>query len=304
MGCDRLPAYMSVRMGSRPLFLASGLALTVSLWAHPGPLRAEPSAPEPGRATAAATAATPTLDPAQREQLRALVRQAGERMERGDRAGAVALLEQARAIRADPSIDYNLGVAYAELGRHPQAAEAFERFLPAADPAKFLPERLDDVRKRLASYAGSLARVRAHYSLPSGGAATLYLNDRALGPLRDGRLPPQGASDTRWIEAGSYRVRVAGPGLRDYVVSVDIRPGETRDLTGDVMGDGTGAALLGGEPVVAKEGPRPFYKKPWFWGVVGGGAVVTISLIAAGASGAFTHTAPGSDLDSVDLFTR
>jgi len=266
------------------------------------PLHAAPlaeSAPTASQ-TAAAPASKNDLDPAKREQLRALVRQASERMQAGDRASAVALLEQARALRADPSIDYNLGIAYAELGRHPQAATAFERFLPVADPSRFLPDRIDDVRRRMAEYQKSLCRVRARFTVPAGQPATLYLDEQALSTLDAGRM-----SESRWLSPGSYRVRVAGPGLRDYSVSIDLRPGEARELTGDVVREGSESSLLADNQAKAqKQEPLPFYRKPWFWGVVGGTAAVGIGFIAAGAGGAFDHTAPGSDLDPIDLFRK
>jgi tetratricopeptide (TPR) repeat protein len=271
----------------------ASLSLSIPTLAQAGP---QASSSEKIQGSAAPTA--PPLDPAKREQLRALVRQAGEKMESGDKAGAIALLEQARSLRADPSIDYNLGVAYAELGRHPQAAEAFERFLPAADPTRFLPERLSDVRKRLADYERTLARVRTRFSVPGGSAPTLYLDERVFASLPDGKL-----ADPRWLSPGSYRVRVAGPGLRDYSVSIDLRAGESRELTGEVLREGSESTFLG-DPRPAKQEPLPFYRKPWFWAVVGGGAALGIGFIAAGAGGAFDYTAAGSDLEPVDLFRK
>lgn len=278
------------------------LSVTVTAPVLAGPL-APPSSPATTPSPSSApgkSAGTSDLDPAKREQLRALVRQASERMQAGDKAGAVTLLEQARTLRADPSLDYNLGIAYAELGRHPQAAAAFERFLPAADPARFLPERIEDVRSRLTGYQQSLSRLRARFTVAAGAPATLYLDEQVLSGLEAGRL-----SQPQWLSPGSYRVRVAGPGLRDYTVSIDLRPGEQRELTGDVVSEGSESSFLADAQAKArKQEPQPFYRKPWFWAVVGGGAAVGIGFIAAGAGGAFDHTAPGSDLDSIDLFRK
>lgn len=285
-----MPAFFLRTSLAHRVLLAASLSLSVSTLAQAGPVA--PSSEKIPSSTAA------PLDPAQREQLRALVRQAGEKMEAGDKAGAVALLEQARSLRADPSLDYNLGIAYAELGRHPQAAEAFERFLPAADPTRFLPERLDDVRKRVAAYQRTLSRVRTRFSVPSGSVPSLYLDDRLIAAVPEGKL-----AEPRWLSPGSYRVRVAGPGLRDYVVSIDLQPGESRELTGDVLREGSESLFLG-ERKPAKEEPLPVYRKPWFWAVVGAGAAVGIGFLAAGAGGAFDYTAAGSDLEPVDLFRR
>lgn len=292
---------------------ASSPSLYLRRWAVAGLLlggvpsaQAAPLAESSSQTSAATTSAAPAsaaksdLDPAKREQLRGLVRQASERMQAGDKASAVALLEQARSLRADASLDYNLGIAYAELGRHPQAALAFERFLPAADPTRFLPERIDDVRRRLAEYHKSLSRLRARFTVPTASPATLYLDDHVLSSLDGGRL-----SEPQWLSPGSYRVRVAGPGLRDYTVSVELRPGEVRELTGEVLAEGSESSFLADAQAKAqKQEPLPFYRKPWFWAVIGGGAAVGIGFIAAGAGGAFDHTAPGSDLDPIDLFRK
>ncbi|MBL9009190.1 MAG: hypothetical protein JNJ46_33330 [Myxococcales bacterium] len=288
-----MPAFLLRSSPAHCVLLAASLSVSLSTLALAGP-----AAPASEKIQGSPATAQPPLDPAKREQLRALVRQAGEKMEAGDKPGAVALLEQARSLRADPSIEYNLGIAYAELGRHPQAAEAFERFLPAADPTRFLPERIDDVRKRLAEYGRTLSRVRTRFSVPSGSVPTLYLDERVIAAVPDGKL-----AEPRWLSPGTYRMRVAGPGLRDYVVSVELRAGESRELTGEVLREGSESMFLS-DVRPAKQEPLPFYRKPWFWGVVGGGAALGIGFIAAGAGGAFDHTAPGSDLEPVDLFRK
>lgn len=236
-------------------------------------------------------------DPALREQVRALVRQAGERMDRGDRAGAAEVLEQARRLRADPSLDYNLGIAYSELGQGPEAARAFERFVHAADPARVLPDRIADARRRLDEFGRSLARLRVRISLPvESTEASLYLDDGAAAmPLRGGS-----PAEPLWLKPGLHRLRVTAPRLHDYQVAVDLGAGESREVTGELYRDEANAGLLRAPPVVSKE-PQPFYKKWWFWTAVGVGTATAVGFIAAGAAGAFTHIAPGTDLDAVEL---
>lgn len=232
-----------------------------------------------------------------REQVRTLVRQAGEHMDRGDKAGAASLLEQARRLRPDPSLDYNLGMVYGELNQSTDAARAFERFLGAADPTRILPERIADARKRLSDYQKQLSRLRPRISLPPGTAeASLSLDDRPALPLSGGTL-----SEALWVAPGMHRVRVMSPGLRDYQVAIDVAAGESREVTGELLRDDLGAGLLQEPTKAVDKGPEPLYKKWWFWTAIGGGAAVGIGLIAAGAKGSFNHTAPGSDLDAVDL---
>ncbi len=233
-----------------------------------------------------------------REQVRALVRQAGQRMEQGDRANALAILEQARRLRPDPSIDYNLSIAYGELGKGPEAAQALERFLASADPSRVLPERLADAGKRLAEYEHTLSRLRARISLPPGcAAAALYIDQRPSAlSLPEGRL-----IEPIWIAPGSHRLKVVAPGVRDYLVTIDLSAGELREVTGELYQDPTAATLLSAPPLHTGKEPQPLYKKWWFWTAIGAGAATAVALIAAGAAGAFNHIAPGTDLDPVEL---
>jgi tetratricopeptide (TPR) repeat protein len=240
----------------------------------------------------------PPADPALREQLRALVRQAGERIEQGDRAGAVALLEQARRLRPDPSLDYNLAVAYGELGRQPEAAAALERFVATADPQRFLPERLATAKQQLSGYQQTLARLRARVVLPSAGSeASLRLDELALHPLAGGAL-----AAPLWLMPGRHQLRFSAPGCREYQVAVELAAGESREVSGELYRDDLAAGLLAEakQQETSKE-PPPIYKKWWFWTAVGGGAITAVALVAAGAAGAFNHTAPGTVLDPVDF---
>lgn len=244
-------------------------------------------------------AANAAADPALREQVRALVRQAGERMEQGNPKEAATILEQARRLRPDPSLDYNLGVTYAELGQGPDAAQAFVRFLEAADAKRVLPERIADARKRLSDYERSLARLRVRISLPPNyHEAALYLDEQGAGiPLSAGRL-----AAPLWLRPGIYRLRVLSPGLSDYKVAVDLGAGEVREVTGELYkGEAEGGGLFRELPTSVSKEPKPYYKKWWFWTAVGAGTATAVAFIAAGAAGAFTHDAPGSNLGAVDL---
>ena len=86
-------------------------------------------------------------------------------------------------------------------------------------------------------------------------------------------------------------------------MQVDLNPGELRQLTGELLPSTPGLSLVPSTPALRHaeaEADRPIYKKWWFWTAIGGGAVL-VGLVATGASGGFTRTAPGSDLDPVDV---
>lgn len=244
---------------------------------------------------AAPPAAESAPDAATRDKVRTLVRGAGELMDRGDAAGAVQKLEEARQLRPDPSIDYNLGIAYDDLKRGPEAAAALERFLAGADPAKVLPERLDDARARLKKQKESLARLGVRVMLPDpNGTANLFLDDKLVAPLPGGVLSPP-----RFVLPGPHTARITEKDSRDFLVSLELRPGELRELSGELRSINAPDGLLAEAPRGAES--KPLYKKWWFWTAVGGGAVALLAVAAAGGAGAFTHTAPGSDLDPVEV---
>ena len=100
-----------------------------------------------------------------KQQVRSLIREAGQLVERGDNRGAAARLEQARVLWSEPSIDYNLGIVYGDLGQPHEAAQALERFLRSADRSMVLTERLEDAKRRLREYERTLSRLAVTVTL-------------------------------------------------------------------------------------------------------------------------------------------
>ncbi len=235
-----------------------------------------------------------------KQQVRQLIREAGQMMERGDRRGAAARLEQARALWNEPSIDYNLGIVYGELQQPQDAAQALERFVRTADRALVLTERLEDAKKRLAEYERTLGRLSVSVSMPSGSAdPSLFVDGTMRSKLPGGATPPPGYL---FAPSGAHEVRVASSGLRDYAVSVELKAGELRKLDGMLLPSGVAdSALLNYSTPAAGPESAPFYKKWWFWTAVGGGVAVIAGVAGAAAAGSFNRTAPGSDLDPIDV---
>jgi hypothetical protein len=240
--------------------------------------------------------------------VRALVREAGQRMDRGDRAGAAALLQQAQALSPDPSLDYNLGVVYAEMAQHPQAAAALQRFVQTADRSAVLSDRLEDAQRRLDTYQRTLARLSVKATLPAGARSPSLVPSPVPSLIVDQQEPrPLPLPQPLWLLPGEHRVRVSAEDARPYEVTVDLTPGQPRELFAELLPP---AALSSVVPVTAElqhahdsAQQPPLYKKWWFWTAIGGGAVAVIglSLIGAGASGRLNHVAAGSDLDPVDV---
>lgn len=255
------------------------------------------------RAEAPAPSGSASTEEAKRE-VRRLVREAGQLMDRGDHAGAIERLLQARRLQADPTLDYNLGVAYAESSQPAQAARSFQLFLQQADTGAVLAERIEDARQRLAVYQRNLSRLAVQAAVPAGALApSLCLDQAPCMPLP--ATPAAGEGAVHWLAPGSHSVRVTATGARDYLVQVELKPGELRKLSGELrlLGD-TRAELVPSTPEArraAEQTSTPLYKKWWLWTAVGGGAVALLAVVAAGASGSMTRVAPGSDLDPVDV---
>ncbi len=291
-----VPALMSLpQVGFRRNAFLIGLALA-TMGQFAGPLGCE--------RTAGAADSPNSTQPsdAVKQQVRQLIREAGQMVERGDGRGAAARLEQARALWNEPSIDYNLGVVYGDLGQPQQAAQALERFLRSANRAMVLTERLDDAKKRLAAYEKTLGKLAVTVTIPPDAVEpSLFLDGALRSKLPGGTTPPPGFLFTT---PGTHEVRVASSGLRDYAVSIDLRPGELRKLDGALTAS-TGAdsaSLLSyaNAPSAGSEA-TPLYKRWWLWAAVGGGAVVVAGLVGAAAAGRFNSIAPGSDLAPIDV---
>ena len=280
---------------------------------------------------------SPASQDAVKQQVRALVRDAGQLMDKGDRAGAVSRLQQAQHLRPDPSLDYNLGIVYAEWGKAPEAASAFARFLSGATADKVTRDRTEDARRRLDAYKEQLGRLMvvlppdpaapgaavpigppAPGAPPASSSASSSASGASGTPApQTGPPPPAVFIDNQfagqapfahpaWLAPGAHNLRVSASSARDYAVSLTLTAGEERtvvaELTKVSMQAPPGATLV--PPDLILQGvhePVPLYKKWWFWTAVGGGVVVVAAVIGAGAAGKFNRPPPGTDLDPVDV---
>jgi len=236
-----------------------------------------------------------------KQQVRGLIREAGQKMDRGDLAGAAAQLEQARALWNEPTLDYNLGTVYGDLGQHSDAAHALARFLKHADRSVVTAERIDDAEKRLKDYERTLGRLSVRASGFSGAAEpSLFLDGTFRSKLPSGVLPPPGFLFTT---PGSHGLRVSLAGSREYAVTVETRSGELRQVDLELFPVSSSEATLFNEPEKTPSQPEgtPYYKRWWFWTAVAGGTAIVLGVVGAAAAGSFDRTAPGSILDPIDV---
>lgn len=292
--------------------LVSGAAFAKAPSGTPSAAPASTSAvPAPANQTAATPsppAATPAISDATRQEMRTLVREAGQFMDQGNRLGAVERLERARRLVPDPSIDYNLAQVYGDLHRDPEAAAALARFLSAVKPETLTRDRLDEARARLQGYQQRLARLTLEVTPPNADA-TAAAPTGAAPPATaaaqvslDGR--PLGAPiiNPLWLLPGDHRVSVSAPAAQDYAVTVQLSPGEQRTLTAALLpaATGPGPGLIPSLARSSSAPTRPVYTRWWFWTATVGGAAA-VALIGAAAGGAFNRRPPGLDLDPIEV---
>src|SRR3954468_9306832 len=94
-------------------------------------------------------------DDAARHEAKKLSDAAGEALERGDVAGALADFRRAYALFPSPNLRFDIGEALDELGRAAEAVDAFEEFLAAAPDApaaarQLAADRVAELGKRVA----------------------------------------------------------------------------------------------------------------------------------------------------------
>jgi hypothetical protein len=106
-----------------------------------------------------------------------------------------------------------------------------ERFLRGANRSVVLTERLEDAKKRLREYERTLSRLAVTVTTATKlrSSRACFLMERCGANCPSGNTPPPGFLFTA---PGSHEVRVASSGLRDFAVSIDLRPGELRKLAG------------------------------------------------------------------------
>jgi hypothetical protein len=171
--------------------------------------------PSPGQGTAA--------------QARALFERGVAALDDGRPRDAIEPLEQSRALRALPVVDYNLGLAYRGAGRYLDAIRAFERYL-ASPPPQASPADLAAVQR-------ALGELRS-------GVATLVVNvtPAAAAVLLDGRTV-QWAGNTAQVDPGDHVLEAQADGyaLERRAVSL---PRGARAVVALVLAPASGLAHL------------------------------------------------------------
>ena len=244
---------------------------------------------------AAGVAAAPTAGgaaPDKREAARAKLKEGAARMTEGDYAGALAAFEAAYALVPSPKIQFNIGAAYDALVRYAAAHDAFTRFL--ADPQDAPAETVAKARAHLAALDKKVARIAV--TAAAGSEVFVDGQPRGMTPLAAPIVVDSGAhavtvrrGEARWSDdftlgAGEERpVVVAELAARPPVVE----PGVPPPVPPAAMGTESGVVAVSPPPA------RPIYRRPLFWGLVGGAVVVAAAaVVIAIAAGSTVYPVP------------
>ena len=211
----------------------------------------------------------------------ALLEQGNRLYDKADYAGALGKFQRANSLYPTPEIELNIGLTQEHLKNLPAAATHFERFLGQVDRkanvarVRGIQQKLEVLRARLGSVTLACGVKGAAVTMDSKPAGSTPLGSRL------------------YVIPGRHELAVIGAGYKPFNTTVDLKAGkhqvlkvELKLLDPTAEEPGTGALDLTPAPP-PKVGPRPFYKKWWFWTAMG--------VVVAGTTTAVVATQTGGD---------
>jgi hypothetical protein len=225
----------------------------------------------------------------------------------GQYDAALTEFERSQLLRPSPGLHYNVGQAQRALRRYGQAHASFQRYL--ADNPELPPQRRAVVRQILDELRPHLAWVQLR-ELPPGAIVRV-----------DGRRVDARADVPLAVDAGSHVIEISASGRPTRTEEVLAAPGQSLTVAASVrtrpevvvpvlprveppapepvpppsgppsVGPGT-PPLVVTVPGTPPQTSPPFYRRWWFWTIVGVVAVGVAVGAAAGSSA--SHTPAGT----------
>lgn len=235
--------------------------------------------------------------PKDKARATALLKQGAELLEQKRYPEALERFEGAFAIVPSPKIQFNVGLAHEGLEQHAKAWTAYQKYLDGA--TSDAASRRTDAKKH---QDGLRSRVAFVQVTSDTTGATIFIDGAEVGrtPQERPAVVDPGSHQALVSEGGrtwtrSFRADAGGSVTLDAVLNQPSAPIAPKlpelPRDGDPQGDGHGDGHVGDEsPVVvdrAEPEPTPFYKRGWFWGVVGTvvvAGVITTVLVATSST--------------------
>jgi len=223
--------------------------------------------------TAVLGGAAPSRAESPRESATALLRTGNELYKRGELRRALEKYREAKALYPTYRIDFNIGVTLLAMGHEVEAAEQLERVLRAATVAD--PGMLEGARRRIEQLRRQLGRVAV---ICPNANATLTIDGSPAGdtPFR------------RWIylRPGRHQLVVTAPGHHVFAQSVELVAGDHPKVMVSLMPITAERPRPAERRGQAPPAAAPFYKRWWFWTIVGAVAVgATVGGVVAAKTG-------------------
>lgn len=245
--------------------------------AAPGPVPTAPVPASPVSAPAPAPAAATAAKDAEANRPKQLFDSGVQSFEEGRFAEALASFEQAYRLKPHPLVQVNIANCYDKLNQPADALEHFESFLASTEGS---PAQREEVRSAVARLTKLVGRLNLQLS-PEQTAGTL--DDQAV------LHPPN-----QWVSVGRHRLSFAAMGYEPAVRVVDVRAGETVDVsislqplppptlaTGPIASTTQAPPSTAAGPRAAPPGPassdsRPLPANVW----ISGGATFGLGIVA------------------------
>lgn len=247
----------------------------------------------------------------------------------GDYRGAIAAFEGADRLSPAPLLDFNIGLAYEQLGESSLALRYYRSYLqrqPGAANRGTVEDKIRRIEATLQDEARKAEEARraeaAQKAEEERKAEEARREEEARRAAEQGRVAEEArlseearlAEETRREEArraaeaqrppvtgtGPLAPATTGDAQVDRVAAINV--GAVRDQRASLMGPVTPAPGEGGQAGTtfgdggdgAPKDAKPAYKQWWFWAVVGVSALILLD-IASGDSSAAQPTPAGSN---------
>jgi tetratricopeptide (TPR) repeat protein len=194
-----------------------------------------------------------------RQRAAALLKAGNALYDLGQFLEALAKYRQASHLYPGFKIDFNIGITLDAMGRPVEAAEQFESFLRRAPTTGDSPI-IVSARQRLEALRQRLASVRLRCSI---AGATVTINDAAVGTTP--------IEERVYVRPGRHRLGVRAEGYQPFTRLVALEAGEHRLVTVTLAAAPEPAQFFHRPPPSSPARvDKPFYKRWWFWTLVGG----------------------------------
>lgn len=211
-----------------------------------------------------------------------------------DFAGALGLFQQAHQLYPSYKIDVNIGYCLEELGRLPEAADRYARFVSLRQ-SRGDSRQVLEVRRKLRRLQRRLGRILVRGPL-EGALVRLDGEPAARTPV----------AHPLHLWPGLHQLLVQKDGRVLLQQAVSLEPGDQREVV--VPGLSTDAIPLYREPAQHLPPPappaRPLHRRWWLWAGVGGAVVTAVVVGILISTAGRDDRLPTGDLGTIDMSLR